>query len=142
MKIQLLDKRLPKPKPATIYSAGIDLHACIDTPLTLLPGDSKKLNSGIKVAIPTYWYGEMHIRSSIGMIGLNLMNSVGIIDSDYRGEIMIPVYNRSNIQIAINPMQRIAQLVISQHLDYGYIQVVKSLDVTERGEGGFGHTGE
>lgn len=142
MEIHLLDERLPDPRPATEGSAGIDLYACVDSLVVIKAGHTVIIPSGIKVAIPVKRVGLVIPRSSTGIKGLVLANQTGVIDSDYRGEVKIPIYNNSDNPLVIDPMDRIAQMVVVYHYDYANVKVVDFLDETERGEGGFGHTGK
>lgn len=142
MKVVLLNDRLDYPKPKTAGSAGIDLQACIEFPITIRPQQTIKIPSGMMIELPTGWVGKMHPRSSTGVKGLVLANSTGVIDSDFRDEISIPVYNRSNSTMIVEPFQRIAQLVVTPHYDYSQIAVTQELSKTQRGTGGFGSTGK
>lgn len=144
MEIQILDPRLhgdKLPQVHTAGSAGIDLRASINVGVLIAPGNTVMLGSGIKVAIPVGYVGLLIPRSSTGIRGVHLANVVGVIDSDYRGEIKLPIKNVTPGPMQIDPMERIAQLVVLSHLDYSTIKFVDALDETERGEGGFGHTG-
>ena len=148
MQVQILDKRLKGLdfRPATPGSAGIDLHACIDEPISLIPGETKIISAGIKLAIPSGWAGIIVPRSGVGIKGLILSNTVGIIDSDYRGIINICLWNRKNLpfgeRIKIKPLDRIAQLLVIPHYSHSCISVsTDELDKTKRNEDGFGSTG-
>lgn len=129
------------PEYATPGSAGLDLTANIQTELTIQPGETILLPSGIKLEIPEEHVGLMYPRSSLGTKqGLILANTVGVIDSDYRGEVKIPLKNTSSIPQTIAPKQRIAQLIIQPYAKCN-IELVKEVGSSERGEGGFGSTG-
>lgn len=143
MRIKIIDERLHEVslKPKTMGSAGIDLYACIYGGTELEPGERKIIKSGMAVEIPLGWVGLIIPRSSTGVMGLNLSNTTGVIDSDYRGEIALPVVNNGSEEITIFAMDRIAQLVLVPHYDYTYMEVVDELSATERGTGGFGSTG-
>ena len=120
-------------------SAGMDL--CSLEHKTILPRTVELVNTGLKVAIPKGYAGLLLPRSSLGLKkGLMLMNSVGLIDSDYRGEIMCMFYNTRSEMVTITPEERVAQLVVVPVLTLDWV-VVDDLDSTERGEGGFGSTG-
>lgn len=148
LKIQLkiLDPRIgtvyPLPKAATDGSAGIDLRACLDNNLILNPGSAELVPSGIAIHIADPGYAAMILpRSGLGAkYGLVLGNLVGLIDSDYQGQIIISCWNRGNKAFTIVPGERIAQLIIVPVLHANF-EVVTDFNVSERGEGGFGHTG-
>ena len=124
--------------------AGIDLHAHIKMPYTLHTGCIKTVPSGIAVAIPEGWVGLVFPRSGLGSKGLVLGNLTGVIDSSYRGEIQIPLWNRNhdNWPFVIEPMMKVAQLVIVPHWDNSSFEFVEELNETERGTNGFGSTGK
>lgn len=143
--IRLLVKRLrPEavlPKRATAGSAGFDLSACILEPLCLLPGERALLPTGIAAAIPQGAVGMIYARSSLGVKhGIALSNGVGVIDSDYRGEIHVGLCNFSQEAYTIQPGERIAQLVLQPVL-LPELEETELLDETARGTGGFGSTG-
>lgn len=150
MEIKILDKRLTLDmlKPATSGSAGIDLYACINNPVTLRPGETVSIPSGIAIHIKDMFYGGfVYPRSGLGSKnGIVLGNLTGVIDSDYTGEIMLTIWNRSaEINppfFVIKPMMRIAQLVIQPVLVPNLIHVDEFSEETERGDGGFGSTGQ
>jgi dUTP pyrophosphatase len=144
MQIKILDSRITADmlKPATIDSAGIDLMACINEPLAIYPNNQTLIPSGIAVAIPRGYVGIITPRSGLGTKqGLVLANTVGVIDSDYRGEVKIAVWRRpmEADKFIIEPMSRIAQLLIIPCTNY--VEVVNELPSTDRGTGGFGSTG-
>lgn len=129
-------------EPTTAGSAGIDLRAAVAHAYTLLPGYSPiTMGTGIAVAIPVGYVGLITPRSGLGSRGLRLSNTVGVIDSDYRGEIMLKVEYVGEDNLVIAPTDRIAQMVVVPHYDYSQIQVVEELDSTVRGANGFGSTG-
>ena len=138
-----IGREISAPYYATGGAAGMDLPACIDAPLTMLPGDRVAVPTGIAIAIPTAEYvGLIFARSSLGYKkGITLPNAVGVIDSDYRGEIMVALTNISDTPYEIQPGERIAQLVITP-VCVADLEVVDELDGTERGGGGFGSTGK
>jgi dUTP pyrophosphatase len=126
-------------------SAAVDLHAMIDEPLTLYPGQIFKLSTGIAMFIKNRsLMGQLAIRSSWGARGISLANGVGIIDADYQGEILATLINLSNEIVTIQPDARVVQLMIAPALtSLSYFTEVESFSQeTERGEGGFGSTGE
>lgn len=145
MQIQLVDPRLTAAcfKPQTEYSAGIDMYACLDNVVQLLPQTQYVIPLGIRAAIPEGWVGFLVPRSSLGKQGLILSNSVGVIDSDYRGNICALAWNRNhNKIIEISPLDRIAQMVIIPHFPHHDIRInTNELPGTARGMNGFGSTG-
>jgi dUTP pyrophosphatase len=149
MKLQIkyvsdkIGREIPAPYYATSGSAGMDLPACLDRPLTINPGERVAVPTGIAISIPSHDYvGLIFARSSLGYKkGITLPNAVGVIDSDYRGEIFVALTNISDSPYVINPGERIAQLVIMP-VCIAQLEVVDSLSDTERGEGAFGSTGK
>ncbi|MDR0405723.1 MAG: dUTP diphosphatase [Clostridiales bacterium] len=147
LKIKYLSKKIgteiPAPYYATDGAAGMDLAACTDAPLCLAPGERAAVPTGIAIALPSNQYaGLVFARSSLGLKkGITLPNAVGVIDSDYRGEIMVALTNISDEAYTIHPGERIAQLVIVP-VCAAEVAVVDCLPETERGAGGFGSTGK
>ena len=137
-----LGKEIPFPAYATAGAAGMDLRACLDTPLTLKPGDRVGVPTGFAIALPgPEWVAYIFARSGLGIKnGITLPNCVGVIDSDYRGEIIVALTNLSDTPYTIQPGDRVAQLVISPVVQ-AQISLVDELDETGRGAGGFGSTG-
>lgn len=130
------------PFKATSGSAGADMHACINEPVTFGAGERVMIPTGIAVEIPSGFGGFIFPRSSLGVKnGITLPNCVGVIDSDYRGEISIPLINFGREPYTVNPGDRIAQMVILPVADAEY-ELADELSPTERGEGGFGSTGK
>lgn len=146
VQVRILDPRLdadyPMPAYATLGSAGLDLRACVDEPLTLAPGDTELVPSGIAVHMgDTGMAGMILPRSGLGhKHGLVLGNLVGLIDSDYQGQIFISCWNRGRGDFTIEPGERIAQLVFVPVL-HPTLEVVDTFTESERGSGGFGHSG-
>ena len=142
MKYQITDPRI-KPEYMTPSSDGansVDLRACIAAPLTLAPGEQALISCGIKVELPLATMGTILPRSGKGSQGLVLGNLVGNVDSDYRGEVKVCLWNRSKVHQVIQPMERVAQfVVVLTHLPK-WIQA-GALSSTERDSGGFGSTG-
>jgi dUTP pyrophosphatase len=142
---KILDPRLEAfpPSYATPGSAGLDLRACIDSPVTLTPGATTLIPSGMAIHLADPGLAAMILpRSGLGhKHGIVLGNLVGLIDSDYQGQLQISVWNRSPTPFTIEPMERIAQLVIVPVLQVGFNRV-DDFDQTHRGEGGFGSTGK
>ena len=130
------------PKRATAGSAGLDLCACIDEPLTVKAGERAVIPSGIAIALESSEVVALvFARSGLAIKhGISLSNSVGVIDSDYRGEICVGIINTSREDYTVNPGERIAQLVLTPVIAAEPVEV-ESLDETERGAGGFGSTG-
>lgn len=129
------------PTYATDGASGMDLRAFIDEPVILQPMERRLIPTGLFVQIPEGYEGQVRARSGLAIKhGIGLVNSIGTIDSDYRGELKIPVINFGNESFTINNGDRIAQLVIAAYERVTPI-VVSELDETDRGEGGFGHTG-
>ena len=129
------------PTNATDGASGMDLRAFIDEPVILKPMERRLIPTGLFVQIPEGYEGQVRARSGLAIKhGIGLVNSIGTIDSDYRGELKIPVINFGNESFTINNGDRIAQLVIASYERVVPI-MVSDLDETDRGEGGFGHTG-
>ena len=129
------------PVRGSAFAAGYDLCACIENPMLVAPHETVKIGTGISAAIPVGWFGAVFARSGLAIKhGIGLLNSVGVIDSDYRGEIKVGVINQINEPYTIEPGERIAQLVVMPVCPVDTVEV-ESLDETARGEGGFGSTG-
>ncbi|MFM7523325.1 MAG: dUTP diphosphatase [Betaproteobacteria bacterium] len=143
--VKVLDQRLREQMPAyaTPGSAGLDLRACIEAPLTIEPGSTHLIPTGLAIHIADPAYAAMILpRSGMGhKHGIVLGNLVGLIDSDYQGELMVSTWNRGTSTFVLNPMERLAQLVIVPVLQVAF-NVVESFTETERGAGGFGSTGK
>ena len=131
------------PKRATKGAAGMDLCACIENEIVLNPGERALVPTGIAISLPSEDYAAfLFARSGLGVKhGITLSNGVGVIDSDYRGEIRAGLCNMSKEPYTIKPNERIAQLVIMKVENFPLVEV-KALDSTERGAGGFGSTGK
>lgn len=127
-----------KPFKANPTDAGMDLY--VDKETTLHPNEPTLVGTGTRLAIPHGYYGLLTIRSSLGVKGVTLTNGVGVIDSDYRGEIRMNLYNQTREPYVLHEGERVGQIIISPIPDV-VLQEVKALDVTERGESGFGSTG-
>lgn len=143
VKLQVLPhgSDLPLPAYATADSAGVDLIAALDTPLLLAPGERKDVPTGIALALPTGWEGQVRPRSGLALRhGLSVLNSPGTIDADYRGEIRVILANLGSTPVTILRGERIAQLVIAP-VSRAIWEVVEDLPATARGSGGFGSTG-
>ena len=142
LKIKKVSENAKIPFRATKGSAGMDLCACIDAPLTLKGGETAVIPTGIAISLPSEEMGAfVFARSGLAIKhGIGLLNSVGVIDSDYRGEIKVGVINQISEPYTIEPGERIAQLVIMPVCPLDPVEV-DDLDDTARGEGGFGSTG-
>jgi dUTP pyrophosphatase len=143
--VKILDPRLRDslPRYATPGAAGLDLRACIGAPLMLVPGQTELVPSGIAIHLGDARYAAVIVpRSGLGhKHGIVLGNLVGLIDSDYQGQIMVSVWNRGQANFTIEPLERIAQLVIVPVLQVEF-NVVEEFAASDRGEGGFGSTGK
>ncbi len=129
------------PAYATPQSAGMDLRANLDEPVTLRPLERRLIPTGLHIALPEGYEAQVRPRSGLALKhGLTVLNSPGTIDADYRGEIGVVLINLSQQDFVVNDGERIAQMVIARH-EQGDFDVVEELDATERGEGGYGHTG-
>ena len=143
--VKILDNRLRDNPPnyATPGSAGLDLRACIEAPLHVAPGQTTLVPTGMAIHLAEPGLAAMILpRSGLGhKHGIVLGNLVGLIDSDYQGELMVSVWNRSSVGFTLNPLDRIAQLVVVPVLQVGF-NIVDDFDASHRGEGGFGSTGK
>lgn len=142
LKIKKLNNNAIIPLRATTGSAGMDLHACIDEPITIEPFERALIPTGIATELPSNEYAIfLFARSGLGIKhGIALANGVGVVDSDYRGEICVGLQNSSNTSFTVNPNNRIAQMVVMPVCS-PEIVTVDRLDKTERNSGGFGSTG-
>lgn len=143
LKIKKLNQNATIPTRATSGSAGMDLYACIDEPVTLSAGERKTIPTGISIELPNNDLGAfIFARSGLGIKhGIALSNGVGVIDSDYRGEICIGLINQSSCSYTVNPNDRIAQMVI-MHVSIPQIDITDDLSETQRSGRGFGSTGK
>nr|WP_297015559.1 dUTP diphosphatase [Prevotella sp.] len=142
MKVQIINRgHQPLPAYATPQSAGMDLRANIDESIVLHPMDRRLVPTGLFMALPAGFEAQIRPRSGLALKhGITVLNTPGTIDADYRGEIMVLLINFSQIDFVINDGERIAQMVIAKHENAEFIEV-ETLDETERGAGGYGHTG-
>ncbi len=142
MEIKIINKsHHPLPQYATPLSAGMDLRANIDNPITLAPLARTLVHTGLYIALPPGYEAQVRPRSGLALKkGITVLNSPGTIDADYRGEICVILINMSSESFVINDGERIAQMVIARHEQPTLIEVA-TLDETERGTGGFGHSG-
>ena len=143
VKVKKLRENAVIPKRATEFSAGADLYACIDEPITINPSELAKIPTGIAIELPQSDLAAfLFARSGLGVKhGITLSNSVGVVDSDYRGEICVGLCNVSDKPYTIQPSERIAQMVIMPVVLADFIQA-DELNETKRGEGGFGSSGK
>ena len=142
IEIKVINKsRHPMPQYATPLSAGMDLRANIDSPVTLRPMERHLFPTGLYVAIPAGYEGQVRPRSGLAIKhGITVLNSPGTIDADYRGEVMVLLVNLGEEPFVVNDGERIAQLIVARYEQVTLVPT-DSLDATERGEGGYGHTG-
>lgn len=142
VEIRVVNKgRQPLPAYATKQSAGLDLRADIDEDVILQPLQRQLIPTGLHIALPEGYEAQVRPRSGLALKhGVTVLNTPGTIDADYRGEIGVVLINLSQQDFVINDGERIAQMVIARH-EQGDFVVVEALDETERGEGGYGHTG-
>lgn len=142
IKIKVVNKgRQQLPAYATSQSAGMDLRANIDTPITLRPMERRIIPTGLYIALPPGFEAQVRPRSGLALKhGITVLNSPGTIDADYRGEIGVLLVNLSTDDFIITEGERIAQMVIARH-EQGEFDLTDELDDTERGAGGYGHTG-
>ena len=143
--VKILDPRIAEQFPtyATAGSAGLDLRACLDAPLTLAPNAWQLVPTGMAIHLADPGYAALILpRSGLGhKHGIVLGNLVGLIDSDYQGQLMVSAWNRSNVAFTLEPMERLAQLVIVPVVQAQF-NVVTEFAATQRGEGGYGSTGK
>ena len=131
----------PLPAYATPQSAGLDLRANIEAPITLHPLERRLVPTGLHIALPDGYEAQVRPRSGLALkYGITVLNTPGTIDADYRGEIMVLLVNFSNEDFVVKDGERIAQMIIAQYAKAAF-ESVEVLDETERGEGGYGHTG-
>ena len=143
IKIKKLNENAIIPKKGSDYAAGYDLYACtgMNNGVKIWGGETHKINTGISMAIPEGYFGAIFARSGLATKnGLRPANCVGVIDSDYRGEIIVALHNDSANEFTVKDGERIAQLVIMPYLSVDFV-VTDTLDETDRGSGGFGSTG-
>ncbi len=142
MKVKVVNRgHQPLPAYATEQSAGMDLRANIDAPIVLKPLERKLVPTGLHIALPQGYEAQVRPRSGLALKhGVTVLNAPGTIDADYRGEIGVILINLSGLPFTVNDGERIAQMVIARHETADFIEV-ETLDETERGEGGYGHTG-
>ena len=133
--------RQPLPTYATALSAGMDLRANIDKDITLLPMQRQLVPTGLHIALPEGYEAQIRPRSGLALKhGITVLNTPGTVDADYRGEIMVLLVNFSNEPFIVKDGERIAQMIVAKHEQVSF-ELTETLDETERGAGGYGHTG-
>ena len=142
LEIKVVNKgHQPLPQYATTQSAGMDLRANLEEPVLLKPMERKLIPTGLHIALPVGYEAQVRPRSGLALKkGITVLNSPGTIDADYRGEVGVVLVNLSNTSFTIEPGERIAQMVIAKY-EQATLEEVEILDETERGAGGYGHTG-
>lgn len=142
IKFKKLDERAIVPTRGSDKAAGFDLYACLDYPITIEPGESKIISTGLAIAAPKNTFGAVFARSGMAFKrGLRPANAVGVCDEDYRGAYMVALYNDSRSRQIVYDGDRIAQLVFIPYISGEFVEV-ENLDDTSRGSGGFGSTGD
>ena len=142
MKIKIVNRgHQPLPAYATEQSAGMDLRANLSEPVVLHPLERRLIPTGLYIALPAGYEAQVRPRSGLALKkGITVLNSPGTIDADYRGEIGVLLINLSNDDFVVNDGERLAQMVVARHEQGEFVEMVE-LDETERGAGGYGHTG-
>ena len=142
MKLKIVNRgRQPLPAYATEQSAGMDLRANIDEPLVLQPMERRLIPTGLYIALPPGYEAQVRPRSGLALKhGVTVLNTPGTIDADYRGEVMVLLVNLSDTDFVVADGERVAQMVVARHEQGEWVEV-EELDTTERGAGGYGHTG-
>ena len=142
MQIKVVNKgHQPLPQYATPQSAGMDLRANLDEPIILKPMERRLIPTGLYIALPAGYEAQVRPRSGLALKkGITVLNAPGTVDADYRGEVGVLLINLSQEEFVINDGERVAQMVIARH-EQGEFLTVEVLDETERGAGGYGHTG-
>ncbi len=143
MKVQIINKSHHQlPQYATIQSAGVDLRANLSDPVVLAPMQRALIPTGLYISLPAGYEAQVRPRSGLAIKkGITVLNSPGTIDADYRGEICIILINLSQEEFVVNDGERVAQMIIARHEQAEWVEV-ETLDETDRGAGGFGHTGK
>ena len=142
LKVKIINRgRQPLPTYATALSAGMDLRANIDKDITLLPMQRQLVPTGLHIALPEGYEAQIRPRSGLALKhGVTVLNTPGTVDADYRGEIMVLLVNFSNEPFIVKDGERIAQMIVAKHEQVNF-ELTETLDETERGAGGYGHTG-
>lgn len=142
LKVKIINRgRQPLPTYATALSAGMDLRANIDEDITLQPMQRQLVPTGLYIALPEGYEAQIRPRSGLALKhGITVLNTPGTVDADYRGEIMVLLVNFSNEPFIVKDGERIAQMIVAKHEQVSF-ELTETLDETERGSGGYGHTG-
>ena len=142
LKVKIINRgRQPLPTYATALSAGMDLRANIDEDITLLPMQRQLVPTGLYIALPEGYEAQIRPRSGLALKhGITVLNTPGTVDADYRGEIMVLLVNFSNEPFIVKDGERIAQMIVAKYEQVSF-ELTETLDETERGAGGYGHTG-
>lgn len=141
VRIKKLNEKASVPTYGSPYSAGCDLYACLDSPVVINPHETCLIKTGLAFELPTGYAGLVYARSSLASKrSLAPANKVGVVDCDYRGEVMVALHNHGNTPQTVEPGERIAQMVITPYITANFIEC-DTLSDTVRGEGGFGSTG-
>lgn len=142
LKVKIINRgRQPLPTYATALSAGMDLRANIDEDVTLLPMQRQLVPTGLYIALPEGYEAQIRPRSGLALKhGITVLNTPGTVDADYRGEIMVLLVNFSDEPFVVKDGERIAQMIVAKHEQVNF-ELTETLDETERGAGGYGHTG-
>ena len=139
--VKKLDQRAVLPAYGSQFAAGADLYALLDVPVTIQPAETKLIKTGLALEIPEGFAGLIYARSGLASKrGLAPANKVGVVDADYRGEVMVALHNHSAVEQRVAPLERIAQLVVAPFLKAEFVEA-EELSDTVRGVGGFGSTG-
>ena len=142
IRVKKLNERAMLPTYGSLEAAGADLYACLDGDVTIAPGETAFIPTGLAMEVPKGCAGLIYARSSLGTKrGLAPANKVGVIDSDYRGQVMVALHNHGKVPQTISCGERIAQLIIAPVFTPGFVEA-EELDDTQRGVGGFGSTGK
>ena len=142
VKIKLLNDKANMPTRGSEKAAGYDLYACTSSQIIIAPHDTVKISTGISMEIPDGYFGGVFARSGLATEqGLRPSNCCGVIDSDYRGDVIVALHNDTNMPQTIQPMERVAQLIIMPYLPVEF-EEVDTLSDTDRGDKGFGSTGK
>lgn len=142
MNVKFLNEYAKVPTRGSAYAAGYDLYAAIDKPIIIFPGDTVSVTTGLAMEIPEDYFGAIFARSGLATKrGLRPANCVGVVDADYRGEVIVAIHNDSDKIQQIEPGERIAQMVFLPYRGMGNFEIVDELNDTARGAGGFGSTG-
>ena len=142
MNIKKLNPNAIVPTRGSDFAAGLDLYACLDADLTVAPGEITRIGTGFAIACPAGYFAGIFARSGLATKqGLRPTNCVGVVDSDYRGEVIVALYNDSKETRVIKHGDRVAQMILIPYA-HTYLNVVDELSETDRGDGGFGSTGK